>query len=72
MPCSLIEEINTLIRTKENPLTFENLNLKEILAQVREEFQTTLTNRHVAARGTGEPAHSQRLIGCLCCGSFEI
>ncbi len=43
----LIEEINTLIRTKENPLTFENLNLQEILAQVREEFQTTLTNRQV-------------------------
>ena len=43
----LIEEINTLIRTKENPLTFENLDMKEILAQVREEFLTNLTNRQV-------------------------
>ena len=43
----LIEEINTLIRTKENPLTFENLNLQEILAQVRKEFEITLTNRQV-------------------------
>jgi signal transduction histidine kinase len=44
---TLIEEINTLIRTKENPLTFEDLDLQEIMAQVREEFQTNLTNRHV-------------------------
>ena len=43
----LIEEINTLIRTKENPLTFENLDMKEILAQVREEFLTSLTNRQI-------------------------
>ena len=43
----LIEEINTLIRTKENPLAFENLDMKEILAQVREEFLTDLTNRQV-------------------------
>jgi signal transduction histidine kinase len=43
----LIEEINTFIRTKENPLTFEILNVKEILAQVRAEFQTTLTNQKV-------------------------
>jgi signal transduction histidine kinase len=43
----LIEEINTYIRTKENPLKFETLNVKEILSQVREEFQTPLTNRQV-------------------------
>jgi signal transduction histidine kinase len=43
----LIEEINTLIRTKENPLTFEDLDMKEILAQVKEEFFTIITNRHV-------------------------
>jgi signal transduction histidine kinase len=43
----LIEEINTFIRTKETPLTFETLNVKEILAQVRAEFQTILTNRKV-------------------------
>jgi signal transduction histidine kinase len=43
----LIEEINIFIRTKENPLTFEILNVKEILAQVRAEFQTTLTNRKI-------------------------
>jgi signal transduction histidine kinase len=40
----LIEEINSFIQTKENPLTFENLDMKEILAQVRREFQTSLTN----------------------------
>jgi signal transduction histidine kinase len=45
---NLIEEINTFIRTKEPPLTFETLNVKEVLAQVREEFQTALTNRKVA------------------------
>lgn len=43
----LIEEINTFIKTKENPLKFETLDLKGILAQVREEFQTPLTNRQV-------------------------
>jgi signal transduction histidine kinase len=43
----LIEEINILIRTKENPLSFEDVAVQEILAQVREEFQTTLTNRQV-------------------------
>jgi signal transduction histidine kinase len=44
---NLIEEINTFIRTKETPLTFEILNVKEILALVRAEFQTTLTNREI-------------------------
>lgn len=43
----LIEEINTYIRTKENPLKFETFNIKEILAQVREEFQTPLTNHQI-------------------------
>jgi signal transduction histidine kinase len=43
----LIEEINILIRTKENPLSFEEVDVKEILAQVQEEFQTSLTNRQV-------------------------
>ncbi len=43
----LIEEINTYIKTKETPLTFESLNVKAILAQVREEFQTPLTNRRL-------------------------
>jgi signal transduction histidine kinase len=41
----LIEEINTYIKTKETPLKFEPLDVKEILAQVREEFHTSLTNR---------------------------
>lgn len=43
----LIEEINTFIRTKESPLKFELLDVQEILAQVREEFQTSLTNRQI-------------------------
>ncbi len=43
----LIEEINTYIKTKETPLTFEPLDVKAILAQVREEFQTPLTNRQL-------------------------
>lgn len=43
----LIEEINTYIKTKETPLNFEPLEVKTILAQVREEFQTPLTNRHL-------------------------
>ena len=43
----LIEEINTYIKTKEIPLTFEPLDVKEILVQVREEFQTPLTNRRL-------------------------
>jgi signal transduction histidine kinase len=43
----LIEEINTFIRTKENPLKFENLDMKDVLNQVREEFLTSLTNRQV-------------------------
>jgi signal transduction histidine kinase len=43
----LIEEINTYIKTKENPLNFEPLDIKGILAQVREEFQTPLTNRQL-------------------------
>lgn len=41
----LIEEINAFIRTKENPLNFEILALEEILAQVRGEFETIITNR---------------------------
>ncbi len=44
---ALIEEINTFIRTKESPLKFELLDVKEILAQVREEFQTYLTNKGI-------------------------
>jgi len=43
----LIEEINTFIRTKETPFTFEPLDIKAILAQVREEVQTTLSSRQI-------------------------
>lgn len=44
---SLIEEINTFIKTKESPYTFEPLDLKELLAQVREEFQTSLSRQQI-------------------------
>jgi signal transduction histidine kinase len=43
----LIEEINTYIKTKESPLKFESLNVKEILAQIREEFDTFFTNQGI-------------------------
>jgi signal transduction histidine kinase len=43
----LIEEINTYIKTKETPLKFETLDVKGILTQVYEEFQTPLTNRKI-------------------------
>ncbi|MGQ9920725.1 MAG: sensor histidine kinase [Desulfobacca sp.] len=43
----LIEEINTFIKTKETPFSFEPLDIKAILAQVRQEFQTALSSQQV-------------------------
>ncbi len=43
----LIEEINTFIKTKETPFTFEPLDIKAILAQVRQEFQTALSSQQI-------------------------
>lgn len=45
---ALIEEINLFIRTRETPLTFEVLEPKEILKQVREEFFTALHQRSLS------------------------
>jgi PAS domain S-box-containing protein len=44
---SLIEDINIFIKTKETPLDFENLNPKDILRAVREEFAAPLKTREV-------------------------
>lgn len=44
---NLIEEINAFIKAKETPLSFAPIDVKEILAQIREEFQTPLTNRQI-------------------------
>jgi len=43
----LIEEINTFIKTKETPFTFEPLDIKGILAQVRGEVQTALSSQRI-------------------------
>lgn len=43
----LIEEINTFIKTRETPFTFELLDVKGLLAQVRDEFETTLKSRQI-------------------------
>ncbi len=43
----LIEEINTFIKTRETPFTFEPLEIKGILAQVREEFQTAFKSQQI-------------------------
>jgi signal transduction histidine kinase len=44
---ALIEEINVFIKTKETPLNFEQLDSKEIIGQVREEFWTAIASRHI-------------------------
>ena len=44
---SLIEEIHLYIKTKEMPLNLETLNPKEIIGQVRDEFQTAMANRGI-------------------------
>ena len=44
---ALIEEINIYIKTKEAPFNFEQLKPKEIIGQVREEFEVSLANRRI-------------------------
>jgi signal transduction histidine kinase len=44
---ALVENINIFIATKEMPVTFEDLNLKEICHSIREEFSTRLTMRSI-------------------------
>lgn len=43
----LIEEINTFIKTKESPFTFEPLEMKALLSQVRQEFATALSSHQI-------------------------
>jgi light-regulated signal transduction histidine kinase (bacteriophytochrome) len=44
---SLIEEIHEFIKTKETPFTPEDLDPKEIIRQVREEFDKALASRQL-------------------------
>lgn len=44
---ALIEEINVYIKTKEIPLDFEPIQPKEVIAIVRNEFETLLSIRHI-------------------------
>jgi signal transduction histidine kinase len=44
---SLIEEIYELIKTKETPFNFEELDPLEIIGQVREEFGKAITSRQI-------------------------
>jgi signal transduction histidine kinase len=44
---SLIEEINQFIKTKEAPFTFEELDPREIIGQVRDEFGKALASRQI-------------------------
>jgi signal transduction histidine kinase len=44
---ALIEDINVYVKTKERPLTFEPLDLHEIIGQVRDEFLTIVTDRDI-------------------------
>jgi signal transduction histidine kinase len=44
---ALVENINVFIATKEMPVTFEDLNLKEICHSIREEFSTRLIMRSI-------------------------
>jgi signal transduction histidine kinase len=47
---TLVDRINIFIATKENPLVFEEINLKEVLEAVREEFDNELCTRGIAWR----------------------
>ena len=42
-----MEKINIYISTQEAPLTFESIDLKELLQMVREEFSTQLSIRQI-------------------------
>lgn len=44
---SLIEELNVFIRTKETPLDFEDVDTKEILATIKDEFSPLLAIRNI-------------------------
>ncbi|MBN1626584.1 MAG: hybrid sensor histidine kinase/response regulator [Deltaproteobacteria bacterium] len=44
---SLVENINIYIATKEMPITYEEINLKEICRIIQEEFSTTLAIRGI-------------------------
>ncbi len=44
---ALIEEINTYVVTKEVPLNFENIKVKEILDAIRHEFSDKLKQRQI-------------------------
>jgi len=44
---ALIEEINIYIKTKEAPFNFEQVNPKEIIGQIKEEFGAILANRRI-------------------------
>ncbi len=43
----LVENINQFIATKELPLKIENVNLKEVLRDIRDEFSTQLEGQQV-------------------------
>ena len=44
---TLIEEINTYVKTREAPFNFEQLKPKEIIDQVHKEFETIIANRQI-------------------------
>jgi PAS domain S-box-containing protein len=44
---SLVEEVNLYIKTKEAPLRFETVDLKEVIAMVRDEFGALLGTRRI-------------------------
>jgi PAS domain S-box-containing protein len=49
----LVENINQFIATREVPLKIENVNLEEILRDLKDEFSTQLEDRHVRWKESG-------------------